>query len=189
MSKNQILLRVNDELNAQIIAEAGSKGDRAEWIRELIRDELGPDTDANPDAGNYPEKDRDRKIYESVLNHGGDSVLKGYVRLDHLKPEIAQETRIGKDAIYQSLKRMERHNHVRLDHGQYAGDPVRVRARPPSADPDQWTRAKDQRRTVDPSVYTVGSPRRESSAQRKLLEEIEAADDEESSRTGAVADD
>jgi len=188
MSKNQILLRVNDELNAQIIAEAGSKGERAEWIRELIRDELGPDTDANPDAGNYPDKSRDRKIYESLLNHGGDAVLKGYVRLDHLKPEIAQETQIGKDAIYHSLKRMERHNHVRLDNGQYAGDPVRVRARPPSAEPDQWTRAKDRRRTVDPAVYRVGSPRRLSSAQAKRLEEIDASD-EDSNPTEAVADD
>lgn len=187
MSKEQILLRVTEDLNARIEAEAGSKQARAEWIRELIREEVGPDTEANPDAGNYPEKERDRKIYEALLNHGEDAVLKGYVRLDDVKPEIAQETQVGKDAIYQSLKRMERNNHVRLDHGRYAGDPIRVRARPPSADPELWTRAKDRRRKVDPAVFRVDNGRADSSAKAKLLEEIEAG--EENNATEVRADD
>jgi len=184
----QINLKISDDLNARIESEAGGKRERAGWIRELIRDELGADTDAKPDEGHYPEKDRDRKIYESLLRHGGDAVLKGYVDLEEYEPEIAVDTRVSEDAIYGSLKRMEKHNHVRLDHGIYAGDSVRVRARPPSADPDQWTRAKDRKRTLETSVYRFGGPRRESSAQRKLLEEIEAAD-EDTTHTEAVADD
>lgn len=173
----QINLKISDELNARIENESGGKRERAGWIRDLIRNEIGPDYDPEPDTGNYPVNERDRKIYESLLNHGSEDVLTGYVRLDDVKPEIAEECQVGKDAIYQSLKRMERHCHVRLEHGMFAGDPIRIRARPPQADPDMWTRAKGRDR--DPIESLPESSHETSYAKRKLIEDLqEKADDE-----------
>ncbi|WP_152423101.1 hypothetical protein [Natrinema versiforme] len=159
-----------------------------EWIREQIRQEVGPDLDDNPDTSYYPERNRDRRVYEALLQHGGHDVLANYVRLDDIKPEMAMESQISKDDIYGTLKRMERHNHVRLESGMYANDPVQVRARPPSADPDMWTRAKSRDRQMDPDILTTAAGE-SSAAQRKLLRDIEAADDENTSPTEAVADD
>lgn len=168
----QINLKLTDDLNARIESEAGGKRERAGWIRDLIRDEIGPATESEPDTGHYPDKERDRKIYEALLQHGGDDILKGYVRFDDVKPEIAQQCQVGKDDIYQSLKRMERFNHVRLDNGMYEGDAVRILARPPQADPDQWTKAKGRNRTPRNKLFRTRTS--DSTAKRRLLSDIES---------------
>lgn len=180
----QINLKVSDDLNARIEREAGGKRERASWIRELIRDELGPDTDAEPDTAHYPEKDRDRKVYEALLEEGDRHVLEGYIRLPDVLPEMAQRTGVGKDAIYQSLRRMERNNHVRLDEGGVYSrsdsgyNHVRVRARPSQADPDKWTLARGRDRGVSQRVFETQPDENISHARALLLADLEDVDDE-----------